>query len=111
MRKVILVLALIIPALVSCNRNDDFEKAYKSITGEELASYVENLASDDFQGRAPFTEGESLIVNYLAEKLGEIGFEPAFGSSYFQEVKAIVVGKKGLARVKSGRGGKHASSG
>lgn len=91
MRKILLLLALLVPALISCDRNKDFYSAYKSITGEELASYVESLASDDFQGRAPFSEGEKLTVNYLAEKLDEIGFEPAFDSGYFQEVKMVEI--------------------
>ena len=91
MKKALLILTVILPAIISCNRNDDFSMAYNSITGEELASYVEKLASDEFQGRAPFTEGERLTVNYLAEKLEDIGFEPAFGSSYFQEVKMVEI--------------------
>ncbi|MCU0366437.1 MAG: M28 family peptidase, partial [Bacteroidales bacterium] len=47
--------------------------------------------SDSFMGRKPFTEGETITVNYLAEELGEIGFEPLFGDSWFQSVPMVEI--------------------
>lgn len=56
-----------------------------------MKAHVKTLASDEFMGRAPFTEGEEKTVQYLASQLEDIGFEPAFGNSYFQEVPMIEI--------------------
>lgn len=79
----------------ACTSNDkDAESAMNSINSEELASYVSQLGSDTFQGRKPFTEGEKITVNYLAEQLKLAGYEPAFGGSYFQEVPMTEITSK-----------------
>ena len=49
------------------------------------------LASDEFMGRAPFTKGEDLTVEYLKNELIRLGFEPAFGDSYFQHVPMVEI--------------------
>lgn len=88
MKKLSLLLFICLVA-ISCNNNNNFDKAYNSINTSDLASYVEVLGSDEFQGRAPFTEGEKLTVSYLADKLETMGLEPGFNGSYFQEVKMV----------------------
>jgi Zn-dependent M28 family amino/carboxypeptidase len=52
---------------------------------------VKDLSSDDFMGRKPFTLGEKLTVEYLENELKDIGFEPAFNGSYFQDVPMIQI--------------------
>lgn len=47
---------------------------------------VKVLASDDFEGRAPLTDGEQKTVDYLVKQLEDIGLAPAFGDSYIQKV-------------------------
>jgi len=85
--KNILLVSILSVILFSCSaRKKDFARAYESITKEDLAAYVSDLASDRFMGRKPFTGGETITINYLADHLKLIGFEPAFGSGYFQEV-------------------------
>jgi Zn-dependent M28 family amino/carboxypeptidase len=85
----LLIIALL---LYSCSSSDrDFKMAYNGITGEDLVPYVSALGSDEFMGREPFTEGETITINYLAEQLQRIGFEPAFGDSYFQDVPLVEV--------------------
>lgn len=91
MKRLLLVTALFSTVFFSCNREGSYQNAYQSINGPELAVYVERLGSDEFMGRAPFTEGEEITTNYLAEKLKEIGFDPAFGDSYFQEVDMVMI--------------------
>lgn len=81
---------LIIASLTSCS-NSELQKAEESITGQELSEYAKNLGSDDFLGRKPFTEGEKITINYLAEELKKIGFEPAFNGSYFQPVPMVEI--------------------
>lgn len=53
-------------------------------------AHVRTLASDEFAGRAPGTEGEEKTVAYLAGELRKIGLEPAGpGGSWFQEVPLV----------------------
>jgi Zn-dependent M28 family amino/carboxypeptidase len=78
-------------SLISCDRTADFENARKSINVADLESYVKELGSDRFMGRAPFTVGEKITVEYLADQLKRIGFEPAFNGSYFQNVPMVRV--------------------
>ncbi|WP_245815731.1 M28 family metallopeptidase [Luteimonas chenhongjianii] len=46
------------------------------IQGHHLARHLSVLASDDFQGRAPTTEGEDRTVAYLSGQFAQAGLEP-----------------------------------
>jgi Zn-dependent M28 family amino/carboxypeptidase len=85
------ILVIIIFAGISCKSNREFTTAYNSINADDLALYVSKLGSDEFMGRAPFTEGEDITIKYLEEELKKIGFSPAFGDSYIQEVPMVSV--------------------
>lgn len=57
-----------------------------------LRGHVEALASDDFAGREPGTEGESRTLRYLARQWFDIGLEPGTnipGSGWFAPVDLI----------------------
>lgn len=90
-------------SLFCCSKTNDFEKARKSINTADLEGYVKELGSDRFMGRAPFTEGEKITVEYLAGQLKKIGFEPAFNGSYFQDVPMVRISSavQGPVKVKS----------
>lgn len=47
---------------------------------------VKTLASDEFEGRAPLTEGEAKTIDYLVTQFKQIGLKPAFDGSYIQQV-------------------------
>lgn len=49
------------------------------------------LASDEFLGRKPFTEGETKTVAYLESELKKLGLEPGNNGSYFQEVPLVEI--------------------
>lgn len=87
------VLPLIILSLVagSCTNNRDLERAMKTITAEELRDYTQILGADSMMGRKPFTPGETITVSYLASELEKLGFSPAFGDSWFQEVPMVEI--------------------
>lgn len=53
--------------------------------------FLSTLASDKFQGRKPFTEGEELTVNYLRKEFESIGLQPGNGKSYFQNVPMVEI--------------------
>ena len=54
-----------------------------------LRGWIRTLGSDEFGGRKPMTEYEGVTVDYLAAQMEEIGLRPAFGDSWFQQVKMI----------------------
>ncbi|ATC94565.1 M28 family metallopeptidase [Pseudoalteromonas tunicata] len=63
--------------------------AYQSINSSELANHIKVLASDEFGGRAPSSEGETLTLNYLTEQFKALGFKPGNGDSFLQEVPLV----------------------
>ena len=87
--KIKITLLTILLAFSGCS--NDLQNAQKSITAAGLEPYVKSLGSDEFMGRAPFTEGEKITVNYLAGELEKIGFEPAFDGSWFQPVPMMEI--------------------
>ncbi|HWK99446.1 MAG TPA: M28 family metallopeptidase, partial [Parapedobacter sp.] len=62
-----------------------------AIDAESFTAYVKALSADEFLGRKPFTRGDTLTVNYIAEEFGKIGLEPGNGDSYFQEVPMVEI--------------------
>ncbi len=57
-----------------------------AISTEGIIKHTKILASDEFGGRAPGTEGEVLTVNYLETQFRKMGLEPANGNSFRQPV-------------------------
>lgn len=83
---------IVILFLTGCTSNkSDYRNAENSINIPDLKSYVSVLGSDSLMGRKPFTRGETITINYLAEQLKKIGFGPAFNGSYFQEVPMVEI--------------------
>lgn len=56
-----------------------------------LAENIKTLASDDYMGRAPATEGGQKTIAWLMETMANIGLEPANGDSYLQDVPLVEV--------------------
>ena len=57
-----------------------------SINVDNYRQAVKTLASDEFEGRAPLSDGETKTVAYLVKQFREMGLQPAFGDSYIQPV-------------------------
>ncbi|QOI97633.1 MAG: M20/M25/M40 family metallo-hydrolase [Flammeovirgaceae bacterium] len=77
---------------VSCsNKKKVFtrEDGLTSFSVSGLEQHLKTLASDDFMGRMPFTEGEKKTLAYLEDQLKQIGIEPGNGISYLQEVPMV----------------------
>ena len=62
---------------------------FPAIDADSYITYVKTLSSDEFLGRMPFTKGDTLAVNYIADEFENIGLEPGNGNSYFQEVPMV----------------------
>lgn len=56
---------------------------------DSLAKDISILASDAFQGRKPFTTGETKTIDYLKKRFQELGLQPGNGNSYFQDVPMV----------------------
>lgn len=106
-------LLLAIPILLaSCNNKN--EAAYGGATSEAspidtavIEQHIKVLASDEFMGRKPFTEGETKTVNYLKSELEKMGLEPGNNGSYFQEVPLVEITPMPAPtmQIKGGKGG------
>jgi Zn-dependent M28 family amino/carboxypeptidase len=72
-----------------------------------LRNHIEQLASDDFLGRKPFTQGEEITVNYLKDEFEKLGLSPGNGDSFYQEVPMVeITGTPSESMVISGKNGK-----
>jgi Peptidase family M28 len=62
----------------------------KGISEADLRAHIAILASDDFEGRQPGTEGETKTIKYIAEKWADAGLKPAAADgSWFDPVPLI----------------------
>ncbi len=64
-------------ACIGCGgASDDPGSVAAGIGGGTLLAGIERLASDEFGGRSPGSEGEALTVAYLMEQFAALGLEP-----------------------------------
>ena len=82
------ILALMALSFATCSTDQKTADTLQ-IDSLKLSTYLSELASDQFLGRMPFTEGETMTVNYIRDELAKAGVEPGNGASYFQEVKLV----------------------
>ncbi|NNL95811.1 MAG: M20/M25/M40 family metallo-hydrolase [Xanthomonadales bacterium] len=61
------------------------------IETDGLLQRISTLASDEFGGRSPMTEGERLTLDYLEGQFRDMGLEPMFGDSYRQAVPLVAI--------------------
>ncbi len=70
---------------------EDDSTAIKAIDSAGLVRDISVLASDEFQGRKPFTIGEEKTLAYLEKRFKEIGLAPGNGTSYLQDVPMVEI--------------------
>ena len=91
-----LLLAIVCGAVVSCNSGnnasgDPADAGLAAFNKDTLAADIKVLASDDFQGRRPFTAGETKTIDYLVKAYSGLGLEPGNGNSYTQDVPLVEI--------------------
>lgn len=92
MKNTILLLAVICCfALISCDVSVESDIPEVSIDTLTIDRHMSVLASDDFLGRKPFTEGEEKTIHYLESELAAMGIAPGNGDSYFQDVPLVEI--------------------
>jgi Zn-dependent M28 family amino/carboxypeptidase len=69
----------------------DSHDAENSINAADLERHVVALASDEFEGRKPFTNGEARTIAYLEQEFDKMGFEGANNGSFFQDVPLVEI--------------------
>jgi Zn-dependent M28 family amino/carboxypeptidase len=67
------------------------ERPEAEISEEKLREHISILASDEFEGRKPFSAGEEKTVTYLEEQFRSMGLEPGNGDSYLQAVPLVEI--------------------
>jgi Zn-dependent M28 family amino/carboxypeptidase len=105
MKKLILPLITSLLLFTACTGESSLRRAAGTITPEELRDYTRTLGSDSFMGRKPFTDGETITVEYLAAELEKTGFTPAFGESWYQSVPMVEITSRVTGKVRVNAGG------
>ncbi|HTN00192.1 MAG TPA: M28 family metallopeptidase, partial [Pedobacter sp.] len=96
-KKQLLIVAIGAIGFASCRSNESGagaqpdSVALKAINDTTFSKHIAVLASDDFEGRKPFTTGETKTINYLKDEFEKLGLKPGNGESYFQEVPMVDV--------------------
>jgi len=94
MRSVLIGLSILSLALflVGCDEaRIARERASTAITEADYRRHIEVLASDDFGGRSPGSEGEKKTVEYLERQFLDLGLQPAAGGSFRQYVPLVEI--------------------
>ena len=82
---------LVIVLFISCENDKKESKSVEEVNQTTIGNHIERLASDEFLGRKPFTEGEVITVNYLKDEFEKLGLSPGNGDSFFQEVPMVEI--------------------
>jgi Zn-dependent M28 family amino/carboxypeptidase len=78
--------------------------ALDSLTTTDLLRHTERLASDEFEGRAPGSNGEELTVAYLTEQFRAIGLKPGNpDGTFIQNVSLVGLTTSSSASLTMGR--------
>jgi Zn-dependent M28 family amino/carboxypeptidase len=96
MKKRCILFALGAISLAACQSNkgdggsvEADSVALNAINATVLAKHIAVLASDEYEGRKPFTIGETKTIAYLKGEFEKLGLKPGNGDSYFQEVPMV----------------------
>ncbi len=77
---------------IACTSEEgQLKKAESLIDEADIARHVSVLASDEFGGRAPASEGETKTLAYLTEAFQKLGLRPGNGDRFLQEVPLVEI--------------------
>jgi Zn-dependent M28 family amino/carboxypeptidase len=78
---------LTVPCLICLFLYTGCSKNIGDTTDERLRYWISTLSSDEFEGRAPGTEGGKLTKNFISQNFRNLNLDPV-GDDYFLEVPA-----------------------
>ena len=90
MKKLITFICSVL-VFTACNHKAEPVNGSSTFNKDSLVQHIKVLASDSFQGRKPFTLGETRTVDYLVNTFTRLGLEPGNGTSYLQEVPLVEI--------------------
>ncbi|MEQ5875287.1 M28 family peptidase [Pseudoalteromonas sp. NFXS39] len=59
---------------------------HEAVNIANVRSHIKTLSSDEFLGRGPLTEGETLTINYLADEYKKLGLTGSYNGEFLQPV-------------------------
>lgn len=74
----------------SCGKN----KTVTEISYENIEKHIVELAADQYKGRAPMSDVEPMVLDYISSQMKDIGLEGANKGSYFQDVPILAITSK-----------------
>ena len=77
--------------LISCGQDATTNSKEKPFNLDAIEAHMATLASDEFEGRMPCSNGEDKTVSYLVNHLKEMGLDAGNGSGYTQDVPLIEI--------------------
>ena len=83
-----LAIAATITSANAQNKSSNNE-GLSNFSADSLAKHIAVLASDEFEGRKPFTKAEIKTIDYLRDQFKRLKLEPGNGTSYFQDVPMV----------------------
>lgn len=63
----------------------NFTTVYNAISDNDIREPLKVLASDEFEGRLPTTEGEKKTIDYLVNEFTQAGLKPGNGDSFYRK--------------------------
>jgi Zn-dependent M28 family amino/carboxypeptidase len=91
MKKSLIAVSLGLSCLLGCQSSEQTNYQFQV---SDLEPNLVKLASDEFQGRRPFTEGERITTAFLETEFKNMGLEPGNGDSYYQDVPMVSIVSK-----------------
>ncbi len=79
--------------MAACNQHTSStsEEGAASFNRDSLMQHIKMLSSDSFEGRKPFSPGETKTVAYMENAFKQLGLDPGNGNSYVQDVPMVEI--------------------
>ena len=81
-------------AVVACQQTSKPTESNILFNKDSMLHDVKMLASDSFQGRKPFSAGETKAVDFIKTSFTNMGLEPGNGNSFLQDVPMVEITPK-----------------
>ncbi len=82
---------ILVPAVLAACTTTASAPLPAPISAVVYERHVATLASDEFEGRKPGSQGERRTLDYLTAEFQRLGLRPANGASYLQEVPMVEI--------------------
>jgi Zn-dependent M28 family amino/carboxypeptidase len=97
-------MALLVPLLLAaCAGTPRSSSGSPPVAAADYQRFLGALASDEFAGRKPGTQGEKRTVDYLIEQFRGMGLVPGNGESWVQQVPVVEITAGSDARLRLGQ--------